>query len=763
MNLEEHIGKIALIGGYLPRKCGIATFTNDMYKSISLAYPKTEVMVVPVNDIAEGYPYPPEVRFEFSEQDISSYERAADFLNFNNVDVVCLQHEFGIYGGNAGSHVLALLRDLKMPVITTLHTVLQEPDAHQKRVMKELITLSVRLVVMTERSKGILKDVYGVSPDKIDIIAHGIPDMPFSDPNFYKDQFGVEGKKVLLTFGLLSPSKGIEYVIQALPEVVKKYPELVYIVLGATHPNLVRNEGEAYRISLDRMVANLGVKKHVAFYNRFVEIDELKEFLGAADIYITPYLNPAQAVSGTLAYSFGCGKAVISTPYWHAEELLADGKGVLVPFADHENMAKAIIGLLEDDHKCNAMRKRAYLQGRESIWSQVAFQYGESFYKARLSMARGVSRRYALKTQETELVELPTLRLDHLCRITDSTGIFQHATYTLPNFHEGYCIDDNARALILAILLEETGDALGKISNFAHTYASFINYAYEPASGRFHNFMGFDRKWLDEYGSDDSLGRTLWALGTCVGRSQDKSLQAWAVQLFEKTVMKITEVSSPRAWAFALIGIHEYFRRLSGDRLVDQVRDILTDKLLRLYEDSHSEDWKWFEPVVSYDNGVLPHALILSGRWSDNHKALEVGLETARWLQTVQTCEEGHFRPVGSNGFYKKGDVRAKFDQQPVEAYSTVAMCLEAFQTTKDYFWLTEAQKALDWFLGKNDAGLFVYDANTGGCYDAIHVDRVNQNQGAESTLSFLLSLQEMRINEIILESYDRPITPNEA
>lgn len=752
-----------MIGGYIPRKCGIATFTHDMYQSLSVAYPKTEIMVVPVNDIAEGYAYPPEVRFEFSEQDITSYSRAADFLNFNNVDVVCLQHEFGIYGGLAGSHVLALLRDLKMPVVTTLHTVLQEPDANQKRVMKELIRLSVRLVVMTERSRKILETTYGADLDKIDLIPHGIPDMPFSDPNFYKDQFGVEGKKVLLTFGLLSPSKGIEYVIQALPKVIEKFPDLVYIVLGASHPNLVRQEGETYRISLERMVANLDVKKYVAFYNRFVEIDELKEFIGAADIYITPYLKPAQAVSGTLAYSFGCGKAVISTPYWHAEELLANGKGKLVPFADHENMAQAITELLEDQNGCNAMRKRAYLQGRESVWSQVAFKYGESFYKARISKAAGISRRYALKTQEKELAELPSLRLDHLCRMTDSTGIFQHATYTLPNFHEGYCIDDNARALILSVLLEETGDANRKTRDMAHTYASFLNYAFEPASGRFHNFMSFDRKWLDEYGSDDSFGRTLWALGTCVGRSQNKCLQMWAVQLFEKTIMKITEVSSPRAWSFALIGIHEYFRRLSGDRLVDQARDFLTDKLLRLYEDSYSPEWNWFEPVVSYDNGVIPHALILSGRWSDNQKALEVGLESARWLQKVQTCEEGHFRPVGSNGFYQKGDVQARFDQQPIEAYSTVAMCLEAFQTTKDYFWLTETQKTLDWFLGKNDTGLFVYDSISGGCHDAIHVDRVNQNQGAESTLAFLLALQEMRINEINLESFDRPISPNEA
>jgi len=659
MNLQDHIRTIGLIGDYLPRKCGIATFTNDMYTALSGAYPHTAVQVVPVNDTAEGYAYPPEVRFECVEQDIASYQRAADFLNFNNVDVVSLQHEYGIYGGSAGSHILALVRALKMPVVTTLHTVLERPDAHQKRVLKELAALSARLAVMTARSQRVLADVYGVAPEKIDLIPHGIPDTPFVDPIFCKDQFGVEGKTVLLTFGLLSPNKGIEYVIRALPRVVSEFPDLVYIVLGATHPHLLRHEGEAYRVRLERMVAELGVKKHVAFYNRFVEIEELKEFLGAADIYITPYLNPAQAVSGTLAYAFGCGKAVISTPYWHAEELLADGRGIIVPFADHDAMADAILGLLRDEHARNAMRKRAYLLGREWVWNQIAYQYGESFYKARLSKTRGVTRRFALKTQDTSLTHLPSLRLDHLCRMTDSTGMFQHAIHTLPNFHEGYCTDDNARALVLSVLLDETGDARGEIQRLIHIYAAFINYAFDEQARRFHNFMGLNRTWLDAQGSDDCLGRALWALGTCVGRARNRSLQMWAVQLFEKALTTITDTSSPRAWAFALIAIHEYFRSLSGDRRVDQVRDILTHKLLTLYQECHSDTWQWFEPVVSYDNGVIPHALILSGRWGGNHAALEAGLASARWLVALQTAGEGHFRPVGSNGFCVRDGARA--------------------------------------------------------------------------------------------------------
>ena len=342
--------RIAFVGDYLPRKCGIATFTHDLRHAVAELV-TAPCLVVPVDDIADGYDYPPEVRFQIAEQELDSYRRAADFLNFSNVDVVSLQHEFGIYGGQSGSHILAFLRDLRVPVVTTLHTVLATPDVTQRRVMEQLVMLSTRLVVMTERSREMLSSVYGVPENKIDLIAHGIPDAPFPNPVLCKDQFGVEGKYVALTFGLLSPNKGIENVLKALPDVISDFPDFVYLILGATHPSLVRTEGERYRISLERTAKELGIQKHVIFYNRFVELDELTKFIGAADLYITPYLHAAQAVSGTLAYAFGCGQAVISTPYWHAEELLADGRGVLVPFADSPAIGRAITGLLHDDQR----------------------------------------------------------------------------------------------------------------------------------------------------------------------------------------------------------------------------------------------------------------------------------------------------------------------------------------------------------------------------------------------------------------------------
>ncbi|MEO8206611.1 MAG: glycosyltransferase family 4 protein [Chthoniobacterales bacterium] len=750
--------KIAIIGDYLPRKCGIATFTHDVYKALHEEFPETEITVVPVNDVTEGYLYPQEVRYEIIENDIETYERTADFLNFNNIEVASVQHEFGIYGGPAGSHLLSLLRRLQMPIVTNLHTILEKPNPDQKRVMQELIRLSSRFIVMTERGKRMLKDFYSIPEEKVDVIPHGIPDMPFVDPSFYKDQFGVEGKKVILTFGLLSPGKGIENVISTLPKIVEKFPDVVYIILGATHPNLLREQGEAYRMKLERLASDLGVKKHVAFYNRFVDTKELTEFLGAADLYITPYLNPAQIVSGTLSYAFGSGKAVISTPYWHAEELLADESGILVPFGDGDAIANAVIDLLSDDMKRNSMRKRAYMRGREMVWNQAAHTYMTSFQKARKSKAQGASKRYVVKTLENELFDLPTLRLDHLEQMTDSIGMFQHATYSMPNFCEGYCADDNARGLVLTSMLEETEKDSPTIERLANVYAAFMNYAFNAETGRFHNFMSFDRRWLEEHGSEDSHGRALWSLGACMGRSRNRNYQMWAMQLFESALPATRDMHSPRTWAFTLIGIHEYFRRLSGDSLANEFREMLALRLVNTFDKSSSTDWPWFEHSLTYDNAKLSHALILSGRWMENSKALDIGLRSLKWLTKIQTSENGHFRPIGSNGFYTKGKTRAQFDQQPVEAHATVSACLEAYQTTQDIFWLTEARKAFDWFLGRNDLGLPLYNPKTGACCDALHMDRINQNQGAESTLAFLLSLQEMRIVLQSLESYERPV-----
>ena len=745
---DSKINRIAFIGSYLPRQCGIATFTTDLCEAVATEYSDTTCIALPVNDIEAGYAYPPRVRFELAEKDIHSYRRAADFLNINSVDLVCLQHEYGIFGGPAGSHILALLRELRMPIVTTLHTILHDPDPDQRPVLEAVTALSDRLVVMSERGAEFLQEVYCVQPEKIDLIPHGIPDVPFGDPNYHKDLFGVEGKIVLLSFGLLSANKGIENVIAALPTIVARYPNVVYIILGATHPHVKRLDGETYRLSLQWMAQEQGVEGHVIFYNRFVSLEELVQFIGAADVYITPYLNPTQITSGTLAYALGAGKAVVSTPYWYAEEMLADERGALVPFRDPAALAGQVIDLLDNEARRHAMRKRAYLFGRAMVWPHVARRYLESFERARAERRHFTPPGFTAKALDMYPGDLPPLKTDHLRHMTDETGILQHALFIVPDYREGYTTDDNARALLVSTLLEELGS--GEALELASRCLAFVSYAFNEETGRFRNFMDYQRQWLDDSGSDDSHGRALRALGTMLGRSNTPALQSMADRLFELAMPAILDTTSPRAWAFALIGIYEYLGRFAGDRRASQVQEELAGRLLTLYQSHRSDEWRWYEAGLSYCNAVLPQAMLMCGQLIPNDAMTEAGLESLGWLADLQRADVagGHFVPIGSKGFYQRGGERARFDQQPVEAQAMVSASLEAHRITGDKRWRKEARRAFEWFLGRNDLNLPVYDPTTGGCRDGLHPDRPNENQGAESTLAFLQALLELRLAE---------------
>lgn len=739
---------IAFLGDYVPRRCGIATFTADICEAIAAEFPQAECIVGSVNDRLEGYDYPGRVRFEIAEQELDSYRRAAEFLNINNVEVVSVQHEFGIYGGAAGSHLLEFLRNVHMPVVTTLHTVLCDPTDDQRAVMKQLDGLSQRFVVMAERGRQMLANVYGIAPEKIDLIPHGVIDMPFIDSNFFKDLFHVEGKTVLLTFGLLSPNKGIEYAINAMPAILQAHPDVVYIVLGATHPNLLAAEGETYREKLQQLACDLGVADHVIFHNDFVTLEELKEYIGAADIYITPYLNEAQITSGTLAYTFGAGKALISTPYWHAQELLAEERGILVPFANAQAIADGVNHFLSNPTQMTAMRKRAWKAGREMIWPVVARRYMESFERARASLSAPSIELVAARKAENDNYPIPPLKLDHLFKMSDHTGIFQHAIYNVPNYHEAYCTDDNARAFIFTVLMQEMNGVELELDRLASSYLAFLWYAFDANTCRFRNFMSHERKWLELHGSEDSHARALWAAGTALGRSQNEGHRSLCGLLFQRGLPPVARFSSPRAWAFALIAIHEYLRTFSGDRVVSQTREVLTNMLADLFRANASPDWQWFERTVTYDNAKLSHALILSGHWTAQPEILDIGLNSLRWLLAAQTAESGHFAPIGCNGFWVRGGEKARFDQQPLEAHAMVSACLEAFAVTGDEFWRKSARRCFEWFLGRNDLGQPLYDATTGGCRDALLQDHLNQNQGAESSLAFYLSHAELTRSE---------------
>jgi len=738
--------RVAVIGNYLPRKCGIATFTTDLCDAIHAEFGTTELLALPVNDTEEGYSYPSRIRFELSQDDLASYRQAADFLNFSNIDLVCLQHEYGIFGGSAGAHILELMRRLKIPIVTTLHTVLREPNPEQRVVMEEIATLSDRLIVMSRQSADILEEVFHVPACKIDLIPHGIPNLPFTDPNFYKDGFGTEGKNVLLTFGLLSPNKGIENVIQALPSILSRHHDVVYMISGVTHPHVLRHEGENYRLYLQSLSRDLGVEASVIFLNRFVSPRELVELIGAADIYVTPYKHKGQVVSGTLAYALSAGKAIISTPYLHAIELLDEERGALVPFDDPQAIAEKTIELLDNGTARHAMRKRAYLYARDMVWDRVARQYMGSFERVYNERLRKPRATYPAQNTEKALDRLPAVKLDHLRRMTDYTGILEHAVFDVPNYPEGYSTDDNARALIVAVLLEEFGTGTKAGSDLASRYFAFLWLAFDQTSKRFRNCLSYERQWQESEGSEDSHGRALWGLGTVLGRTKHAGLMGAAGRLFELAVPAAVDFKSPRACAFALLGLQEYLESFPGDRAALIATDALANRLLNSYLANNSADWKWFENVLAYSNARLPQALIRAGTRSANDAMVSAGLEALDWLAMIQRCEiKGHFVPIGSHGFYSKKSEKARFDQQPIEACAAVSAYLQAYRATGKGRWRKEAWTAFNWFLGDNDLQIALYDPSTGGCRDGLHPDRANENQGAESTLSFLMALLEMR------------------
>jgi glycosyltransferase involved in cell wall biosynthesis len=754
----EGIGSVAIIGNYVPRQCGIATFTTDLVEALSAEAPDIHCWAVAMNDKPEGYTYPEKVRFEINQNKLNDYSIASEFLNISQIDIVCVQHEYGIFGGPAGSHLLNLLGDLRMPVVTTLHTVLKDPAPEYLKVMCTLAELSDKLIVMSRRAVDFLKDIYGVPNEKIAFIHHGIPDTPFMDPNYYKDQFGVEGKKVLLTFGLLSPNKGIETMLQALPAVIKKHPDVIYIILGATHPHVLQAHGDEYRISLQQLVHKLKISEHVIFQNRFVELKELCEFLGTADLYITPYLEEAQITSGTLAYAMGTGKAVISTPYWYATEMLDEGRGRIVPFKNPDAMAEQIINLLDNDIDRHMIRKKAYTFSREAIWKEVARKYLEVFSAVRRERARHPRPRhyYVEKIKSITNFNLPELKLDHLNTLTDDTGILQHATHTIPDRIHGYCTDDNARALMVAAMgrkyLLTDAKFLDSLNNH---YLGFLLYAFNDETGRFRNFMSYTRQWQEEVGSEDAHGRALWGLGKAVAFLDNPGQLPMTTTLFNRAQKAAEHFNSPRAIAFTLVGMHAYLQKFSGDSEVRRVREVLANRLFNQFKNNSTKNWPWLENALNYANGKLPHALLLSGQWMQRSDMVDMGIKSLKWLLTIQTTE-GHFAPIGNNGWYEKGGSRARFDQQPIEANAMIEACVEAFNITRDKTWIDSAVMCFNWFLGHNDLNMLLYDAKTGGCRDGLMADGINQNEGAESTLAWLLSLmtlQKLYADEILKQS----------
>lgn len=738
---SEHPRRVLFIGNYLPRQCGIATFATDLCENLAAIAPNTRFDVVAMNDTAEGYDYPPRVCFEIADSRRPEYDTAADFINLHRPDVVCIQHEYGIFGGKCGRHLLPMLRQVQAPVVTTLHTVLKDPDPDQKRVLCELADLSDRLVVMSRRAEEFLQTVYDIPADKIEFIHHGIPDTAFLDPNYFKDRFKAEGRPVILTFGLLSPNKGIEIAIDALAEVVRRFPKVFYLILGATHPSLKRTDGERYRHSLLRKVREKGLLPNVMFVDRFVDIEELCEYISGADIYVTPYLNEAQITSGTLAYALGMGKAVVSTPYWYARELLTEERGRLFPFGDSHALGQILIDLLNDEAALHAMRKRAYNFGRDMIWTRVAGRYLELFNRVRLQRSRTPLAIGERHQDEYRFESLPELNPAHLLRLTDSTGVVQHARYGVPDFRHGYSTDDQARALIVATKAAQLRPESTAWDNLASRYLAFLFYAFDEESERFGNFMNYQRNWVKPVATEDVHGRTLWGLAHVLSLSANTGHRELAAHLLERGLPLTGAFASPRAVAFTILAAQLYLRRYAGASQVRTIRDNLARRLLDQFNEKATDDWPWLEDTLTYANARIPHALIEAGQAIDDREMFECGLKVLAWLDRVQLSERGWFAPVGSNGWYPRGESAARFDQQPIEAFTMLDACVTAYRATHDKRWAVSGRRAFQWFLGENDLGLPLYDYATGACFDGLHPDRVNRNQGAESTICWLLSL----------------------
>lgn len=722
------LGRIALIGNALPRRCGISTFTSDTFAALTDRFPDLIVDYYAMDDDT-GIAYPDAIR-TIAQNDPTAYREAAAQIEMSGAKAIWLQHEYGIFGGAAGDLILSLLDRTTLPVLVTLHTVLENPNPDERRVLEALAQRASKLIVMAEKGREILRSVYGISDSQIEMIPHGVPDRAYAEPAEFKDRFGFEGRKVILTFGLLAPDKGIEGVIEAMPEIVSRHPDALYVVLGATHPNLVRQQGEAYREKLQTLAAERGVGANVRFVDTFLEQNELLDYLQAADIYVTPYLKRDQITSGTLSYAVAMGKPVISTPYIHATEILDDGHGILVDFRDSSAIAYEISALLADDEVRHALASRAYERGRTMLWSRSA----ERVMAILSDMKTRRPARIGAKALNSPLAP----DLSAVLRMSDATGMLQHSVYSVPDRRHGYCIDDNARALILMCRIEDMDES--ERDRWTTVYASFVQYAWNEDRQRFRNFMNYDRTWCEDEGSEDSNGRTLWALGICARDARQHKHRHWAASLFDKAANIAFSLGSPRAQAFAMLGAAAMIGAHPGHQQSYRILERFGDQLLSLLAESRRPDWPWFEAVLAYDNARLSEALLRAGMVLGRDDYISCGLVTLDWIVGQQTSPDGNFRAVGTDSFGRPYMPPLPFDQQPLEAQTTIDACEAAYEASADARWIEEAHRAYRWFLGANDLGMPLASQADGGCFDGLMPTGINRNQGAESILALQMA-----------------------
>ncbi|MDB5145820.1 MAG: pimA [Mucilaginibacter sp.] len=733
--------KIAYISTYPPRECGIATFNQSLIRAVNANYPNQKKLldggfVVALNDSGslQEYEYPEEVKYVIRQDHQKDYIRAANFINTSNADVCIMEHEFGIYGGESGIYILPLVHRLEKPLISILHTILKEPSYVQRIIIREIAEQSSKIIVMSQRAVEFLTSIYDIPAEKIQIIEHGVPDLEESENNPIKQLTAFKNHRVLLTFGLISRNKGLEIVVKALPEIVKKHPDVMYVILGNTHPGVIKNSGEEYRDHLKSLAAKLNVSDHLTFINKFVTEEELINYLTAAEIYVTPYHNEAQITSGTLSYAIGAGAAVVSTPYWHATELLADNRGRLFDFKDSEALSETINDLLDQEEALNELKENAYEYGLHLRWPQI----GAEFIKA--AQEACLTHDFSDKILKNSIVDpeiMPKFSLTHVLRLTDDTGIVQHAKYGIPNLKEGYCLDDNARALIMTLMAYQRNKSK-EAFELLPVYLSYIHYM-QTEDGNFRNFLSFNRQYLDKVGSEDSFGRTIWALGYLIGCAASNSYREFAIELFQKSIRHFKDLKHLRGMANTIIGLSLYLKTFPTDEgLVNELIK-LTQPLIEAYENIQSDDWQWFEDKMTYDNAILPLALLYSCEITGNDKARQVALKTMAFLDNL-TLSNGYLSPVGNDGWYYRGGRFPIFDQQAIETMAMVLMHFQAYQIFRKPEYIEKMFLCYKWFLGENTLRAPLYDHETKGCCDGLLPTGINRNQGAESTLAYMIS-----------------------
>ena len=751
------------ISSYVPKNCGIATFTENLFKSYQSIY-GNKGMIIAVDDQLDR-DFPSEVDLVFDRNKASDYLKAAEYINDSEYTVVNLQHEFGLFGGPEGRLIIKLLEKLRKPVVTTLHTVLQNPNLGYYTSLMELINHSDRMLTLSHKGAEILREVYYTPAEKIVMAPHGVPDLPFMDPEDLKEKWDTKGRTVLLTFGLLSPGKGLEMVLDALPEVVAKHPEVLYVIMGKTHPDIVRLHGESYRESLQKMVRDNALEDNVLFINKFMSNEDLFDYINASDVYITPYMSPEQISSGTLAYAVGLGKAIVSTPYWYAKELLADGRGALIPFKNTRALTEALLNLLSDRNNMDKMRLSAYEYGREMIWSQVSAKYQATFAT--------VSKEYPKK----RLKKISALRNSSLYnmggnkivgmfeRITDEFGTFQFAKYGLPDYTFGYSTDDMGRALDVIIRWYKAVPAgrpwLSDEYRLAQKYLSFILYA-QKEDGRFHNFIGYDRSFQDDVGSDDTFGRALTGLGGTIAYSSDQLFINFAKDVFDKAVQFLPTEEPwspyPRSLAYANCGFAGYLRKFRNSDQVTTLLKTNAEHLVELYEANRSSNWHWFEPIITYGNAKVPYSLMQASSILEEPKYLEVALESLDFITAIQ-YNGTYFDLIGNQGWLHKGGHRAYFDQQPIEIGYLVEAYCKAMQLTGKTEYRNLAKRAYYWFFGNNRLDLPMYDTARDYPLDGLSATGSSKNSGAEALISFALavtSLKEIKTRRPITKKKSR-------